>query len=376
MATALERYARLEAEGMWFDGQSSRPNPVIVRFGEATLTLSGADDVPRAHWALASLRTLPDQSDAKRLVLVPAPDSDERLVLADAEMIAAIRTVCPDLNRHRAPKGSWRRLIIWGGGAVASVLLIVFVIVPALAERMAVLIPPAQEEALGEQVLAQVSRVFGQFNQVRTCDNPEGLAALDKMSARLAPHYESHVPVKVQILDHPMVNAFAVPGGYVVLMRGLIEGAENPEEVAAVLAHEIGHVIHRDPTRLTLRSAGSAGILSMLIGDVLGGAAIAIMTDAVINASYTRAAEEDADNAAHRIMTGAELPLEPMAGFFERLSDGAPSPSSGVLSHLATHPDLLGRAEAAREADIIGDTRYVPILDAEEWQALRRICRR
>lgn len=360
---------------MWFDGQSSRPNPVIVRFGEATLTLSGADDVPLAHWALASLRTLPDQSDGKRLVLVPAPDSDERLVLSDAEMIAAIRTVCPDLNRHRAPKGSWRRLIIWGGGAVASVLLIVFVIVPALAERMAVLIPPAQEEALGEQVLAQVSRVFGQFNQVRTCDNPEGLAALDKMSARLAPHYESHVPVKVQILDHPMVNAFAVPGGYVVLMRGLIEGAENPEEVAAVLAHEIGHVIHRDPTRLTLRSAGSAGILSMLIGDVLGGAAIAIMTDAVINASYTRAAEEEADNAAHRIMTGAELPLEPMAGFFERLSGGTPGPS-GVLSHLATHPDLLGRAEAAREADIIGDTRYVPILDAEEWQALRRICRR
>ncbi|MEM9048880.1 MAG: M48 family metallopeptidase [Pseudomonadota bacterium] len=376
MVTALERYARLEAEGVWFDGRSARPNPVIVRFGEATLTLSGADDVPRAHWALASLRALPDQGDAKRLMLVPAQDSDERLVVEDAEMISAIHAVCPDLKRIRVPRGSFRRLFLWGGGAVAAVLLIVFVIVPALAERLAVMIPPAQEEALGDQVLAQAKRVFGRFSSgVRVCERPEGLAALDSMVARLEPHFESHVPIKVQIFDHPMVNAFAMPGGHVVLMRGLIERAENAEEVAAVVAHEIGHVMHRDPTRLTLRSAGSAGILSLLIGDVLGGTAIALMTDAVINASYSRAAEAEADRAAHRIMSDAELPLEPMAGFFERLAEGA-GDRNGLLSPLATHPDLAGRAEAARKADIIGDTRYVPILTQSAWLDLRQICRR
>lgn len=376
MATALDRYALLEAEGTWFDGNSARAQEVVIRFGEATLILIGPDDVPRAHWALSSLRALTDQGGKGRLVLIPSQDAEERLILDDAEMIAAIRAVCPDLARHRAPKGTGRRLLVWGGGAVASVLLIVFVLIPALAERLAVMIPPAQEEALGEKVLAQARELLGGFrSRIPVCDAPAGLAALERMQERLAPHYDSHVPVKVQVFDHSMVNAFAVPGGHIVLMRGLIEKAESPEEVAGVLAHEIGHVIHRDPTRLTLRSAGSAGILGLLIGDVFGGTAIAVMTEALIRASYTRDAEAEADIAAHDIMSGAELPLEPFAHFFERLAERA-GPRDGVLSHLATHPDLPSRAEAAREADIIEDGRFVPVLSDHDWVALRGICDR
>jgi beta-barrel assembly-enhancing protease len=376
MTTALERYALLEAQGTWFDGRSARPRAVAVKFGEATLTLLGPGDVPLAHWALASLRAVPDQGARGTLVLVPAQDSEERLTLDDPDMIAAIRAVCPDLTRLKAPRGTARRVLLWAGGAVGSVLLIVFVLIPMLSERLATMIPPAREAALGREVIVQIRQVLSRFGEpIPVCDAPAGRAALDRMLARLEPHAGSHVPITLSVFDHPMVNAFAVPGGQVVLMRGLIEKAESPEEVAGVLAHEIGHVINRDPTRLTLRAAGSAGLLGLLVGDVRGGTAIAVMTDALISASYTREAEAMADQAAHRIMTGAGLPLEPFAGFFLRLAREARR-GPGLLSHLATHPDLNARAEEARQADRWGGTPFLPVISDNDWVALRGICER
>ena len=62
------------------------------------------------------------------------------------------------------------------------------------------------------------------------------------------------------VRQHKTINAFAVPGGNVVLFEGLLDAARSPEEVAGVLGHEVGHVMNRDPMRLNLRSAGSVGI--------------------------------------------------------------------------------------------------------------------
>lgn len=378
MRTADARYALLEARGTWFDGRSAKPVEVIVKFGEATLTLYRIDGMPLAHWALASLCALPDTAGASYIVLTPDEESDERLTIADPDMIGAIRAVCPDLHRlrRRAPPGQRRRLLLWGGGALAAFLLIVFVLIPAIAEELALLIPPAREEALGRVVLGQVETMFGGFGSgLEACETAEGKAALDRMLARLGPHFDSHVPVKLRVLDHPMVNAVALPGGYVIVFRGLLEEAGSAEEVAGVLAHEIGHVLHRDPTRLALRSAGTAGLLGLLVGDMTGGALIGGLTELLITAAYSREAEAEADRTAHRILAAAELPLEPFAGFFLRLADKHGRPNA-LLSHLASHPDLVSRAEAARRADRVHGRPFIPLLDDQDWVALRNICDR
>lgn len=65
-----------------------------------------------------------------------------------------------------------------------------------------------------------------------------------------------------------------MPGGLIILFRGLIDAAESSDEVAAVYAHELGHVVARDPTRIALRSAGSIGVLGLLLGDFAGGAVV------------------------------------------------------------------------------------------------------
>jgi predicted Zn-dependent protease len=169
------------------------------------------------------------------------------------------------------------------------------------------------------------------------------------------------------------VNAVAVPGGRILLFRGLIEHAESAEEVAGVLAHELGHVVHRDPTVEALRAAGSAGILGLLVGDVVGAGIVVAASEAVLNASYRREAEARADDTAIRLLAEAGLPSGPFADFFRRMR-ARYGEVRGVFRYFASHPALEARAERAEAGDAVAGGDYEPVLGPAEWRALRGIC--
>ncbi|MEM6932997.1 MAG: M48 family metallopeptidase [Pseudomonadota bacterium] len=370
--TALDQYARLEAPARYFDGRSAQSQEVVVSFGARTLVVMGFDNHVNAHWPLASLRA-EKSSDQQTWQIKPQSDSDERIVLSDPEMIEAIRTVCPDLTKREVDRKGVRRAFVWGIGAIASVVLMVFVIIPELAGQLAYMIPPDRERQLGDAVAKQVESLFFAENETGYCDAPDGVAAVEKMRDRLASQIELPYPLRVEVMDHGLVNAFALPGGRVMLFRGLIEESSSPEEVAGVLAHEIGHVTHRDPTVGVLRAAGTAGIIGLFLGDVFGGAIIVAAADAVINASYQREAEQRADETAYKLLEDAGLPSTPFAAFFRKLAEkhGA---TPEVLRYLASHPELAGRAERAAAADKVGNRGFTPILTDRDWVALGEIC--
>ena len=370
--TALDQYARLEAGARYYDGQSAQPRNVVVSFGERTLIIHSFSNEVSAHWPLASLRAL-ESADLTTFQLVPSRDSDERVVLTDPDMIRAIQAVCPDLMKREVDKKGIRNAVVWGTGAVGAVLLMVFVIVPALAGQLALLIPPEREQQMGDAVAKQVEALLDVTGDNAYCTEPEGLAALHKMRDRLEQENDLPYPLRVDVLNHDLVNAFAMPGGRIILFRGLIDAADSPEEVAGVLAHEIGHVVHRDPTVGVLRAAGTAGILGLFLGDIFGGAIVVAATEAVINASYQREAETRADEEAYRLLADAGLPSAPFAGFFVRLAEEH-GDVEGVLKYLASHPGLAGRAERAAAADQIGDGGYIPILTDRDWVAMQEMC--
>jgi predicted Zn-dependent protease len=258
----------------------------------------------------------------------------------------------------------------WAAGAATSIALLIFVIVPALAERMAPMIPQERAAALGDAVLERIGPLMGGGE---TCASPAGRAALARMTTRLTEAAGLETPVKISVWRSPMLNAFAVPGGRIVILSGLIDAASGPEEVAAVLAHELGHVAARDPLRSALRQAGTAGLLGLFVGDFLGGAVVVATAEAAISAAYSREAETAADDYAHRVLSEAGLPASALAGFFEALADRGAA-AEGFARHFASHPDLEARAEAAREADAVGEGPYDPVLDDAGWIALQQIC--
>ena len=373
--TALAQYAKLEAEARYFDGESAQPRGVIISFGERSLTIMDINGTAIAHWPLASLRALGRRKDSS-VQLVPERDSDERLVLADRAMLDAIMAVCPNLYSRPVNTGSLRRALLWGAGAVASLLAIVFVLVPMLAGQLALMIPPEREQQFGDAIAEQLQSMLSVLSggsAPAICTGPAGVAALQAMTDRLIPEPDLPYPLRVEVLDHPLVNAVALPGGRILVFRGLIDTAQSPEEVAGVLAHEIGHSVNLDPTREALRAAGSAGILGLLLGDVFGASIVVATTQWILDASYRREAEARADETAFRLLGDAGLPTRPFADFFDRMQEKY-GDSTGAMKLLASHPGLDSRARQAAEADRIGDNPYQPVLSDRDWIALGGIC--
>lgn len=357
----------------FYDGNSARAYNVTVHFTDIGIKISGRGFGRAREWAFDDIRQIRDEA-GPACASFRVKDGLGRLNIPTLEQATVLQDHCAHLKQSDIPKSAMMRIAGWGLGAVASVILIMFVIIPALSNTLATMIPVEREVALGRQSLKQIERfVGGRKKGDLICKSEPGQAALEKMTARLAAHANSPYPVSVRVFDTQMPNAFAVPGGHIVLFNGLIKDAKSPEEVAGVLGHEMGHVVHRDPTRLTLRSAGSVGILGMVFGDFAGGTAALVIAERLIAADYSQDAESDADGFAHDLMADAGLPSAPLADFFESLIAEF-GESNGLLSHIASHPDLSARAAQARAADVIGEAAFEPVLTASEWQDLRQIC--
>ena len=390
-----EKAPDFEGHGWFVDGQTGAIHAVRLGITEdgprSTLTIN-AHATCLAHWPLKDIRTLKGQTGQglalgdpanaettdrttkrRHMALQLVSDPLARLYVDDAGTLQRLLPRIPD-RTLRQPTPNKGRIARWAVGALASVALIIFVLVPLMADQLAEFLPPEGEQALGDATYGHIREALSDdFLPVTVCETPDGLAALDAMTTRLTDHAELPYPLRVTVLDHEMVNAFALPGGRVILFQGLIEAADTPEEVAAVLAHEIGHVAARDPSRGALRSAGSIGILGLLFGDFAGGTVVLYLANQLINAQYSQSAEADADAYAHALMGRAGVSAGGLATFFEKLhADGGEE--TGVLAHFMAHPALGDRIAAAEKASENAPTETTPVLTADQWLAFRDIC--
>ncbi len=364
----------------YFDGTSPIPRRVSLQFEGMFLSLTPAEGPP-VRWHLGDLRRVPDQAGgtaAAGVALALTDGSAQRLYIPahHMDLADAITLASPAKPAPPPVPGMHRRLLGLSVAAIASVAVILFLLIPVMADQLAKFLPPEGEKALGDVTFQQIRQALDQTggDGVRVCERAAGSAALDKMTRRLAKHDSYPFPLSVHVLQHEMINAFALPGGHVVLFSGLIDAAETPEEVAAVLAHELGHVAARDPTRGALRSAGSIGVLGLIFGDFAGGTLALFLANQLIEASYSQAAETQADQYATDLLIAADLPPEALGVFFQRLRD-LYGDEQGLVAHFSSHPALRDRVDAAaRAADRRGMRPVSPVLSGAEWRDLRRIC--
>ncbi len=349
------------------DGRSARAREVSLDLEAGDLVIVDAGAVVD-RWPAGDVRGLPDSARGE-LILRPY-DGEARLLLTRSDAVEWAKAALPELGgRVHNPLG-WRRIAIWAGGAAVALVVMVAVVIPGLANRLAERIPPEREIALGQSLRGDLARLLANGRgEDPMCTTPEGTAALTALSDRLLGEAELPYPVEVGVVDSTRINALALPGGQVLLLRGLIEAADGPDAVAGVLAHEIGHVAARDPTRLALRAAGSAGILGLVVGDVLGGAAMVAAANALLDASFSREAEAAADAYALDMLRMAEIAPEGFAAFFDLLAERQ-GDGPDELAWFRSHPDTVERG--ARAAAVTWPGR--PALSAQDWAALQAIC--
>jgi len=368
-------------DAVFFDGQTAQRHRVLVSVSHDGLGLIIDQQTGGTPWLwpLDRLRVLADQAAVTTLTLTLQSNSDDesprdpaRLVLANPDLIVWVRSTAPQLTKRDVRRGTVTKILTRLGLAVASIAVIMFVILPRMSDFLANRMPLETEIKFGRAVVSQMERLLGigKSGDLK-CRDPAGEAALNRIASRLMDGQDLNYAISFSVLDHEMVNAFAAPGGQIVILRGLLDTSDTPEEVAAVLAHEIGHVEARDPTRLMLRAAGSAGIVSVVLGDVTGGTVIGVIGDQMLQATYTRQAEAAADGFALAMLQAANVDANALADFFDKLSGlevGFAPPE-----YLSSHPPSTARATRARDF-AAGQSGATPVLTSAEWNALKAIC--
>ena len=146
------------------------------------------------------------------------------------------------------------------------------------------------------------------------------------------------------IVEDGTMNAFALPGGAVVIHTELLEAADNAEEVAGVLAHEISHVTRRHHIRGIIGNLGIFFIIRALLGDVAGlSGDIATAGATLSSLKYSRGFETEADDEGYSLLLKAHIKPDGMIHFFEKLKKE--NPDAGMMDFLSTHPATSDRIE-------------------------------
>lgn len=365
--------------GVYFDGKTSRRQDVHVALGHE-LALLQPDGRRLLGWPLASLRELPSPPGLLRLTSEGGPPL-ARLDIREAGLADGIRFAAPALGATKlAERGVVRRVVLWSLAAVISFGAFALYGVPALADRLVPLLPWSVDRQMGASVDRQIRYILpttddGPFACGDADDEAAGRAALEALAKRLSEAAALPVPIDVVAVRSDIPNAFALPGGYVYLFDGLIRQAETPDEIAGVLAHEIGHVAHRDGARRTLQAGGASFLFGFVLGDFTGGGAAVFVAQLLSEASYSRSAETAADDYSVRLMRGLGADARGFGALLGRLDaedDEDGEADRSPWDYLASHPVTAERRRAIDAA--AGDGPTTPLLDAAQFRALKTIC--
>lgn len=357
------------ANALFFDGVTPTPVPVTCAIIGDALHIRRSDGGSQQDWPVGRLRLTEDLHPGQPIRLRQKGGGMERLVLEDPALFDELRAqVRPLRRRDYRHGGNLRRGLFW-----LTVLGLVVVGLwrgwPLAVEPIATLVPVSLEEKLGAAVQEQVTKLFAARSKV--CTGAAGRKALDRLVTRLGSQVPHPYTLRVTVVNHKMVNAFAAPGGYIVIFRGLIDSVPGPDSLAGVLAHEIGHVIERHVVENLIQGLGISIVLKTMAGDSSGvvGQASDVATTLIVR-GYGRSAEREADQVAVRILNKANIRGEGLAAFFRMVAKKqGDRPES--LRYLSTHPPSLERAAAARAAA----TGTQPSMPKADWDAIKNMCK-
>ncbi len=291
------------------------------------------------------------------------------VTVADPAFLDAVRHAAPGFVPGWAGAGRRGRRIRLVAGAALGAAAVIFAVarwgVPAVAAGVAARVPPAWEARLGDSVLTAFAPAESRWIDPRV---DMGLRrVLGRLTVALGP---SPYAFRIVVVDWRMINAFALPGGTLVITRGLLAKAGSPEEVAGVLAHEIQHVVRRHATRSIIERGMMGLIWTVFTGDAT--ATVAYAAQVMTEMSYSRALEREADAGALPLLLAAGIHPAGLIRFFERIKQ-IEGKTPKLLRYLSSHPLTADRLAGMRAAVPHGGWTAQPLLPAGEWDGIRKL---
>ncbi len=357
--------------GIFYDGLSARKHEVQVSFDTKSLTFSGSTVDSVVVWAFTGLRAVRKIKSGQTVELNTSAAPDARLIVANPVFGSAVLARAPHLRHRRGYSSRWWEHPWTVAAMVLAFIVTVVMTVPLLAAPLARAVPDSWRDTIGASIERMVSTLG------TACTNTTGSVALIKLVSNLESSREGEILASsVKVINGPLTNAFALPGGRIVVFGKLIDVMETPNELAGVLAHEMGHIAERHPTEASIRSTGFSLFLTMLVG---GSSTLteflASLGIQAVESSYSRDDERTADRIALELLAAAGADPGKLADTFVRLQKVQEKEGSLFLGNLgnilSTHPPYDERIATARAHSQVS-TR--PLLTDAEWRALKNIC--
>jgi predicted Zn-dependent protease len=328
--------------GKYFDGKSSTGYKATVTLDTYHITIVYSDapgNQKEVKWN-TDLIHKNDFSEQNSVHLKYGDFPHQYLEFEDKSIEAALKTMYPNAAFH---KTVYNRMFSTGiAGLTVMILatlgfiaLCYFVILPSAAESLATQLPISFETQLGDAAFKNMT----QYEQT----NDSCSALMNRFFKEL--NYKTKYPVQITVVNSNVVNAYALPGGHIVVYTGIIEKMDNADELVALLSHEFSHVQLKHSTKNICRSLSSYLLLSLIVGDAGGVTAVVLQNaDQLKQLGYSRSLEAEADREGMKLMEQNQIDLEGMRGLFKALKED--EHGADIPAFLSTHPLTDDRIKA------------------------------
>jgi Zn-dependent protease with chaperone function len=332
----------------YFDGRTSAARDVEVGlYADGRLTVHDGELL------------LQDTTVTRLQISERIGDTARRITFADGAMIEATHNDLIDqwlerLGAHSREHRVFRLERRWQFALLALVVTVVgtwaFIRfgLPATADRAARLMPRSVDIAIGEGGLETMDSLFFDPSQLPSARQ----ASLQAQFAAMRRELGGQPSVRLELRRGGAEigpNAFALPAGIVVVTDELVALAQHDEELESVMAHEIGHVVHRHSLRMLLQGSASALLMFTLLGDVNSASTLAASVPTVlVHAKYSRDFEREADDYARAWLERRGIPAHRFGDLLRRIEAEQrgqdSSDDEGVMSYFSSHPTTQQRA--------------------------------
>lgn len=363
---------QIEWQGYYLDGRTAARQRAVIHLTPSALQIS-TENGAVLLWPYEEVRQTQGFYVGEQVRLEKGGEFPEVLLIADEAFLTSLHRFVPGLRKRfhdPAQRRTRARLTLLAALAAAVITAALYLWgLPAMAGFLASRVPVSWEEHLGQAVMDHLAPSERQCRETN-----RGRAINEIMTTLTTPRGKSPYIFKVIVVDDPAVNAFAAPGGYIVVFRGLLELTQSAEELAGVMAHELQHILQRHATQAVLYDASAGLLLAALFGDSSRAATYGLESARVLGAlRYSRRQEEEADAEGMRMLLAAGINPTGIITFFETMKKKS-SEGPAFPAYLSTHPTTEGRIE--RLKSLAGKPRQnsIRLLKEHGWKDIRRIC--
>ncbi len=362
---------RLVWEGFYLDGKIADKKPASVELTPESLRIRVSNGESLV-WPYHEIRQVQGLYAGDPVRLEHGDTIPESLIIDDSDFLVSLHSLAPQKTGHfhnPANRSLRTRLTVYAGlGILAAGVLLYFWGIPMLAAVATPMIPVEWEKGIGKSVLEALAP------EEKQCKDPELNKALNDITAMLAAHDHSGYSFRVYVVDSNQVNALALPGGSIIIFRGLIEKTESPDEIAGVLAHEMQHITRRHATKRIIEDSSTGLMISAVTGDLTGAMMYTVkIANMLAQLSYSRSDEDEADEEGMKMVLASGIDPSGMIRLFETIKEQNTIP--GFLQYVSTHPDMNKRIERLRKLSEEGSAQtHRKLPGAGSWSRLKQNC--